>query len=112
MSFLSGLGNLTELMKNARAMGKRFQEMREQLRQERFTASVGGDLVQVTVNGEGDLLTLSIDPSVVDPSDKELLEDLVVAAVSEAVRKSRTHAREQMNSLSGGIDVSGMLGLS
>ena len=112
MSGLSGLGGIADLLKNAREMGQQLRQMREQLKSESFTASVAGELVKATVSGEGELLEVEIDASIVSVDEKEMLEDLVVAAVNEATKKSREHARKQLSAVTGGIDVAGILGLS
>lgn len=73
-------------------------------------ATVGGGVVRATVTGEGDLRSIKIDPSVVDPDDIETLEDLVVAAVIEATRQARELQTEKLGSVTGGIDLGSMLG--
>ena len=112
MSGLSELGGIADLLKHAREMGQQLTQMREQLKSESFTASVGGDLVKATVSGEGELLEVEIDASLLSVDEKEMLEDLVVAAVNEARKRSQEHARKQLSALTGGIDVAGILGLS
>jgi DNA-binding YbaB/EbfC family protein len=73
-------------------------------------ATVGGGVVKATVNGEGALRAISIDPSVVDPMDVETLEDLVVAAVTEAARQAKVLQREKLGAATSGLDL-GSLGL-
>jgi DNA-binding YbaB/EbfC family protein len=73
-------------------------------------ATVGGGVVKATVNGEGALRAISIDPSVVDPTDVETLEDLVVAAVTEAARQAKVLQREKLGAATSGLDL-GSLGL-
>ena len=73
-------------------------------------ATVGGGVVKATVNGEGALRAISIDPSVVDPTDVETLEDLVVAAVTEAARQAKELQREKLGAATSGLDL-GSLGL-
>lgn len=108
MSTFSSLRGMGDILKHARQMSQQLGEMRERLRSQSFTASVGGDLVKAVVNGEGELLTIEIDPSV---TDRKMLEDLVVAAVNQAAKKAREAYREALSGLTGGIDVAGMLGL-
>jgi DNA-binding YbaB/EbfC family protein len=74
-------------------------------------ATAGGGVVKATVSGEGDLRAISIDPSVVDPDDIETLEDLVVAAVHEAVRQARELQQEKMGAATAGIDMNALGGL-
>jgi DNA-binding YbaB/EbfC family protein len=73
-------------------------------------ASAGGGVVKATVNGNGDLRRIAIDPSVVDPDDVETLEDLVVAAITEATRQAREMAQERFGAATAGIDLGGALG--
>ena len=85
----------------------------EALANELVEASVGGGVVKATVNGEGELRSITIDPSVVDPADVETLEDLVVAAVHEATRQAKELQREKLGAITpdlGGLDL-GALGL-
>ena len=89
------------------------QAAQEALAAERVEASVGGGAVKATVSGDGTLLTISIDPSVVDPADVETLEDLVVAAVHEATRLAKEMQQEKLGAATaglGGLDL-GALGL-
>ena len=73
-------------------------------------ATVGGGVVKATVTGDGELRRITIDPSVVDPSDIETLEDLVVAAVVEAMRQARELQAEKLGAATGGLDLGSMLG--
>jgi len=107
-----GFGGIADLLKHAREMGKQVGEVRERLRRETFSASVGGDLVKATVNGEGEVLRVEIDDALLTSDDREMLEDLVAAAVNGATKKSRDRLRQEMSRLTGGIDVAGILGLS
>ena len=68
----------------------------------------GGGMVKARVNGHGDVLSVSISPEVVDPQDVEMLEDLVLAAVKEAIRLGREHANERVNAITGGMSLPGM----
>jgi DNA-binding YbaB/EbfC family protein len=106
---IPGLGNLVE---KAREMGRQMNDVRERLRAETVEASVAGDMVRATVNGAGEVVKIVIDPSAIDPSEKEMLEDLVAAAVNEASKKARERYREEMSRLTGGLDVPGLLGFS
>ena len=73
------------------------------------TGQAGGGMVTVTANGQGDVLSLSIEKEVVNPDDVEMLEDLVLAAVTDAIRKSRDLAQEKMNSATGGLASLGIM---
>ena len=101
------------MLQQVQKMQADMQAAQEALAAERVEASVGGGLVKATVTGDGTLLTVSIDPSVVDPNDVETLEDLVVAAVHEATRLAKEMQQEKLGAATaglGGLDL-GALGL-
>lgn len=79
--------NMQQLMKQAQDMQKKLMKQQEELATKQFEASSGGGMVTAKVNGTGSLLSITIDPEVVDKSDVEMLQDLVVAAVNEALKK-------------------------
>ncbi len=108
---LKGLGNLANigsLLKQAQQMGGRMKQINEELKQKRAEASAGGGLVAVEVNGLGEVLACRIDPSLITSGDRELIEDLVPAAVNQALAKSRALHAEAMQSLTQGLDVGGL----
>jgi DNA-binding YbaB/EbfC family protein len=80
----------------------------EALKDEEVQATVGGGMVAATANGHQELLSISIKPEVVDPDDIEMLEDMVLAAVNEALEKSRELAAERMGVFTGGLDIPGL----
>lgn len=79
--------NIQQLMKQAQEMQKKMQKQQEELASKEFEASSGGGMVTAKVNGTGQLLAIQVDPEVVNPDDVDMLQDLVVAAVNEALRK-------------------------
>jgi DNA-binding YbaB/EbfC family protein len=81
-----------------------------ELAESKVDATVGGGVVRATVSGDGELLAIKIDPSVVDPGDIETLEDLVVAGVVEAMRQARELQAEKLGAATGGIDIGSVLG--
>ena len=88
-----------------------FQQMadtQEALGDEFFEGTAGGGMVKVVVNGKQDLLSINIDPEVVDPEDIEMLQDLIVAAVNQARQKAQDLQNEQMSGLTGGMNIPGM----
>ena len=95
--------NLGQLMKQAQAMQARMAEMQAQLEALEMTGAAGGGMVQLTLNGKGDVKRLKIDKAVVDPAETEVLEDLIVAAFNDARQKVAAHAEEQMQQLTGGL---------
>ena len=108
------IGKLFEmgsLMKQAREFGGRVQEMNEKLKDMRASGSAAGGLVTVNVNGLQELVSCKIDPCVFQQGDAELLEELVVAAVNDAIDESRAQQAESMRSLAGDVDMSGLAGI-
>lgn len=97
----------TDMMKQAQKMQQDFMKMQEELDNQTYEATAGGGMVRAVVSGKKELTILEIDPEAVDPDDVEMLQDLVVAAVNEAMRASESAAAEHMNSLTGGLDLGG-----
>ena len=95
--------NLGQMMKQAQEMQAKIQELQERLNQMEISGSAGGGMVQVTLTGKGEMRAIKIDPSLADPEDIEVLEDLVVAAVNDAKTRGEQHAAEEMQKLTGGI---------
>lgn len=100
---LSNLGNLQELLQMGQKMQARMAELQENLDRHELSASSGGGMVTVTVDGKATVKGIRIDPSVVDPGDVEMLEDLVLAALVEAQAKARAAAEEEMKKVAGGL---------
>jgi DNA-binding YbaB/EbfC family protein len=99
--------NLGQMLKQAQAMQARMAELQSQLEQVEMTGSAGGGMVSVTVNGKGEARQVKIDPSLVDPEETEVLEDLVVAAFNDAKAKVEAHVAEEMSKLTGGLNLPG-----
>jgi DNA-binding YbaB/EbfC family protein len=97
--------NLGQMMKQAQQMQAKMAEMQEQLAAAEMTGAAGGGMVQVTMNGKGELRAVKIDPSLVDPRDVEVLEDLIVAAAQDAKSKVEAHVAEEMQKLTGGLNL-------
>ena len=102
---------LGSLMKNAREFGGRMQEMNEKLKELHVEGNAGGGLVIATVNGLQELIAVKIDSSLFQQGDAELLEDLIVTAVNDAVDEARAQQAESMQSLAGGMDLSSLTGM-
>ena len=100
-----GMGNI---VKQAQQMQQKMLKMQEELAQRTVEASVGGGMVTVTVNGQHEVLRIKIDPQAVDPNDVEMLEDLILAGVNEAMRKAQEMIKEEMNKLTGGMRIPGL----
>jgi len=99
-----------DMLKQVQQMQADMQAAQEALAKETVDATVGGGVVRATVTGTGELRSISIDPSVVDPDDIETLEDLVVAAVIEATRQAKELQSSKLGAVTGGIDLGSMLG--
>ena len=84
-------------------MIKQAQKMQQELQEKEYTAAAGGGVVTATVNGKHELKNLEIDPEAVDPDDVEMLQDLIVAAVNEAMRRADNDASSSMQKLTGGL---------
>ncbi len=97
--------NLGAMMKQAQEMQARMTEMQEQLAHYEVTGQSGGGMVQATLNGKGEARSVKIDPSLIDPDDPEVLEDLVVAAINDARAKVDAHKAEKMAELTGGLQL-------
>ncbi len=100
-----GMGNL---MKQAQQMQQKMLKLQEEIAKRTLDASVGGGMVTVTVNGKSEVLRIKIEPQVVDPNDVEMLEDLIVAGVNEALRKAQEMVSEEMSKLTGGLKIPGL----
>jgi len=103
-----GRGGMGNIMKQAQMMQKRMKQMQEELETRRIEATAGGGMVKAVVSGKQQLISLTIDPKAVDPEDVEMLQDLVVAAVSEALKQSQKLAEEEMGKITGGLNIPGL----
>lgn len=106
-----GPPNMQQLMKQAQKMQQQLMAAQEELAQTNVEGHAGGGLVKATVTGSGELVSLEIDPSVVDPEDVETLTDLVVAAVRDASRAAQELTQEKMGPLAGGLGGMGLPGM-
>jgi hypothetical protein len=97
--------NIGQIMKQAQQMQAKMAELQEQLADLEVDGAAGGDMVQVTMNGKGVLRAVKIDPSLINADDAEVLEDLIVAAVNDAKRKVETRVSEEMQKLTGGLNL-------
>ena len=100
---------MANLMKQAQKVQKQMMEMQEELALRTVEAAVGGGMVTVVANGQQDILSIKIDPEVVDPTDIEMLQDLILAAVNEAHRKAHEMMTEEMSKLTGGMKIPGLM---
>ena len=96
-------GNMNNLMKQAQKMQRQMEENQKALEETEFTAAAGGGAVEVTVSGKKEVLKVKLAEEVVDPDDIEMLEDLIVAATNEALRKMEEESAAAMSKLTGGL---------
>ncbi|MBR5375879.1 MAG: YbaB/EbfC family nucleoid-associated protein [Lachnospiraceae bacterium] len=96
-------GNMNNLMKQAQRMQQKMAEQQRELETKEFTAASGGGAVEATVSGKKELTALKIKPEACDPDDVEMLEDMIMAAVNEAMKQADDASEAAMGSLSGGL---------
>ena len=96
-------GNMANLMKQAQKMQKQMEDATKELEEKEMTASAGGGVVEVTVSGKREVTKVKIDPEAVDPDDVEMLEDLIMAAANEAIRKIDEYSENTMGKITGGL---------
>ncbi|HEY3169191.1 MAG TPA: YbaB/EbfC family nucleoid-associated protein [Candidatus Binatia bacterium] len=106
MASIGGMGNL---LKQAQEMQARMAKIQEELGQKTVEGSAGGGMVQVTVNGQFNLVAVKIEPSVINNNEKEMLEDLILAAVNDGMRKARDLVSTEMGKLTGGFKIPGLM---
>ena len=106
---MASVGAMGDLLKQAQEMQSRMAKIQEELANKTVQGSSGGGMVQVTVNGQFNITAVQIESSVVNPNEKEMLEDLVLAAVNDGMRKARELASNEMSKLTGGLKIPGLM---
>ena len=106
--FPGGMGNMQNMIKQAQKMQDQITELQSDIEQREFTATVGGGAVEVTVYGNKNLKALNIKPEVVDPEDVEMLQDLILSAVNEAIKKVEETSEKEMSEITGGVSFPGL----
>ena len=96
-------GNMSNLMKQAQRMQRQMEESQKELETKEFSSKAGGGAVEATVNGKKELLSIKLDPDAVDPEDVEMLQDMIVAAVNEAMKQADEASSNAMNKFTGGL---------
>jgi hypothetical protein len=99
---------MNKMMKEARKVQEQIVQMQEELRQREMVVTSGGGAVTVRVNGKQEILSLKIAPEAVDPDDVEMLEDMIIAAVNEAVKQSQDMVSAEMAKITGGFNIPGL----
>ena len=97
------------MVKQAQKMQQEMLRMQQEMETKEYEATAGGGMVTAAVNGKHELLRLAIDPEAVDPEDVEMLQDMVIAAINEAMRKADADASANMGKLTGGLNLGGLL---
>ena len=100
--------NQAAMMKQAQKLQQQMMQMQQEQEAKTFTAKAGGGMVSATVNGKHELVGLEINPEAVDPDDVEMLQDMVLAAVNEAMRAADNEAANNMSRLTGGMNLGGL----
>lgn len=100
--------NYGNMMKQAKMMQKKMQQIQEELKKTEFDASAGGGAIKVKVNGEQEVLEIKINKEMVDAEDLEMVEDMVVVAINDAISQSKQKMQEEMGSLTGGLNIPGL----
>ncbi|HDS16338.1 MAG TPA: YbaB/EbfC family nucleoid-associated protein [Proteobacteria bacterium] len=100
-----GMGNL---MKQAQQMQARMAKMQEEVGKRQVEAAAGGGMVKVVANGRQEILSIVLEPAVVDPEDIEMLQDLILAAVNQALREAQAMMADEMSKLTGGLKIPGL----
>jgi DNA-binding YbaB/EbfC family protein len=104
-----GLGGMGDLLKQAQEMQARIAKIQEELGQRTVDGSAGGGMVRITVNGKFNLTAVKIEPSVINAAEKEMLEDLILAAVNDGMRKARDMISSEMSKITGGFKIPGLM---
>ncbi|MEN0058738.1 MAG: YbaB/EbfC family nucleoid-associated protein [Bdellovibrio sp.] len=101
-------GGMAQLMKQANQMQMRMKKVQEDLAKQEYEASSGGGAVKVKVNGDHNILSLTIDPEVLKAGDVEILQDMIITATNEAIKTARDTSAKEMEKVTGGLNIPGM----
>lgn len=99
---------MNDMLRQAQVMQRKMTELQDQLGERTIEATSGGGMVSVTCTGKQDILSIKIDPAAVDPNDVDMLQDLVLTAVNEAIRQSKAMVEKEMGAITGGLKVPGL----
>ncbi len=108
---MKGMPNMGQLLKQAQKFQAQMSKLQEELGDQTVEATSGGGMVTVVVNGKQELLSIHIEPEVVDPEDIEMLQDLIMAAINDAMNRAKEMMNEGMGKLTKGMNIPGMPGL-
>ena len=105
---MGGGGNMNQMIKQAQKMQNQITELQEDIENREFSATAGGGAVEVVINGNKTIKSLSIKPEVVDPEDIDMLQDLIISAVNEAINNVETTTESEMSKITGGVSIPGL----
>lgn len=107
---MGGMGGMNQaaMMKQAQKMQQEMMKMQEEIQSKEYSASAGGGMVTASVNGKHEVVSLTVKPEAVDPDDVEMLQDMIIAAVNEAMRTADADAANSMSRLTGGLNLGGL----
>jgi DNA-binding YbaB/EbfC family protein len=108
---MKGMPNMGQIMKQAQQFQAKMAKMQEEVGNRTVEASAGGGMVSVVANGRQEIISVHIDKEVIDPDDAEMLQDLIMAAVNDALSRARDMMNEEMGKLTKGLNIPGMPGL-
>jgi hypothetical protein len=108
---MKGIPNMGNLLKQAQQFQAKMAKLQEELGERTVEASAGGGMVAVVANGKQEILSVTIEPEVIDPDDKEMLQDLIMAAVNDALIKAKNMMQEEMGKLTHGLNLPNLPGL-
>lgn len=108
MGLFDGLGNMASLMGKAKEFQQKMEEFQRELEKEEVSASAGGGMVTVTMNGKQKMVKIEIDPELMKPEDAKMVEDLILIATNEAQDRVQELVKEKMSSLTGGLPIPGL----
>lgn len=109
MKNMGNMGNMGKLMKQAQQLQTKMAKLQEEMGDKTIEASAGGGMVKVVANGKQEIVSIEIEKEVVDPEDVDMLQDLILAAVNEALTRSQSMVSEQMGKLTGGLNIPGLM---
>ncbi|MFZ0448079.1 MAG: YbaB/EbfC family nucleoid-associated protein [Desulfatiglandaceae bacterium] len=109
---MKGMPNMGQIMKQAQQFQAKMAKLQEEVGDRTVEASSGGGMVTVTANGRQEIVAITIEPEVIDPEDREMLQDLVMAAVNDALNKAKEMMNEEMGTLTKGMNLPNIPGLT
>ncbi|MDO5650019.1 MAG: YbaB/EbfC family nucleoid-associated protein [Gallicola sp.] len=104
-----GMPNMNNMMKQVQKMQKQMEETQKKLEESVVTATAGGGAIEVVVNGKKEVQSVTIDPDILDPEEVEMLQDLIMVAVNDAISQVTKQSEEEMGKITGGMNIPGML---